>query len=153
MPERDRIAVGFTILAALLGALAVLVPWIILPAALLAVFLFFWGRKSQRTEEAVSRVPILGQALSRWLHQFDLIITPREEEYEQHLRQKIGAYEPQYRKSLRQLWETRAPLTISGVHWERFKTDGLVNWSHGTLGSIKTEIRGAVDRILRDLES
>ena len=52
MPERDRITVGFAILVALLGALGSLVPWIILPAALLAVFLFFWGRKSQRTEDA-----------------------------------------------------------------------------------------------------
>lgn len=113
--------------------------------------LIFWGRDSERTEAFIGSLSG-GKFLLRVLHQLDLIISPRDIDYELHLRKLIAGYEPQYRRSLRELSDTRAGAQINGVHWQKFKTDGLIDHPSGGPGPIKPELRDMIRRILRDLD-
>ena len=116
-----------------------------------ALFIFFWGRHSERTEAAVSRIPMAGPFLVKGLHQLDLIISPRDQDYEQHLREVITAYSPRYRQSLRKLLQTRLASQIPDGHWLKFSKDGLVEHLHSGPGPIKTDLRDPIRRILREL--
>jgi hypothetical protein len=149
--EKDRTTLALALFVILVGAIASLSIWIRLLAAAFAVFLVFWGRDSERTEAMVSRIPTAGPFLVRALHQLDLIISPRDQEYENHLRNVITAYDPQQRKSLRRLWGTRAYKSIPSDHWDRFNQDGLVEYTHGAPGPIKPELGDPIRRILKDL--
>jgi len=151
MPERDRITLALAIVIALLGPLASTMPWIIFPTGLLAVFLILWGRESQRTESAIGKVPNVGPFLLRGLHQLDSILSPRDEEFEQHPRKPIGSYDSKQRAKLYELWRTRNPASIANVpYWQRFNADGLVDHHSGQPGAIKNDIREALGRILKE---
>jgi hypothetical protein len=149
--EKDRTTLALALFVILVGAIASLSIWIRLLAAAFAVFLVFWGRDSERTEAAVSRIPIAGPFLIKGLHQLDLIISPRDQDYEEHLREVITAYSPRYRQSLRKLLQTRLASQIPDSHWLKFSKDGLVEHLHSGPGPIKTDLRDPIRRILREL--
>ena len=54
MPERDKSTLGLALFVSAFGALAAVIPWIIIPVLLTSVFLLEWGRDSQGTEKAIS---------------------------------------------------------------------------------------------------
>ena len=110
--QKDRITLALAILVVLLGAIAPESFWIKVLASAFAVFLIFWGRDSERTEAWVSRLPVGGQLLTKWLHQLDLIVSPRDQDYEEHLRRVISGYDAKQRKFLRRLLDTRAYRSI-----------------------------------------
>lgn len=113
MPGRELTTFGLALVLVLIGALASASTWFMAFAWAFALFILFWGRDSERTEAMVSRIPGCGQFLVRVLHQLDLIISPRDQEYENHLRKVVTAYDPHYRQSLRKLLETRLPSQIT----------------------------------------
>jgi hypothetical protein len=150
--EKDRTTLALALFVILVGAIASLSIWIRLLAAAFSVFLLFWGRDSEGTEAMVSRIPIAGPFLLRGLHQLDLIISPRDQDYEEHLREVITAYGPRYRQSLRKLLQTRLASQIPDGHWLKFSKDGLVEHPHSGPGPIKTELRDPIRRILQSLD-
>ena len=99
--QKDRTTLALAILVVLLGAIAPESFWIRVLASAFAVFLIFWGRDSERTEAWVSRLPVGGQLLTKWLHQLDLIVSPRDQDYEEHVRRVISGYDAKQRKFLR----------------------------------------------------
>ena len=107
---------------------------------------------SERTEAWVSRLPVGGQLLTKWLHQLDLIVSPRDQDYEEHLRRVISGYDAKQRKFLRRLLDTRAYRSIPIGEWERFNKDNLVGYTHGAPGPIKPEFRDPISRILGELD-
>jgi hypothetical protein len=152
MPEKDRTTFGLALVLVLVGAIAPLSIWIRVFAWAFAVFLLVGGRDSERTEAAVGRIPIAGEFLVRALHQLDLMISPRDREYESHLRKVVTAYGPRYRESLRKLLQTRLASQIPEGHWLKFRKDGLVDHPSAGPGPIKPELRDPIKRILRDLD-
>ena len=150
--QKDRITLALAILVVLLGAIAPESFWISVLASAFAVFLIFWGRDSERTEAWVSRLPVGGQLLTKWLHQLDLIVSPRDQDYEEHLRRVISGYDAKQRKFLRRLLDTRAYRSIPIGEWERFNKDNLVVYTHGAPGPIKPEFRDPISRILGELD-
>ena len=150
--QKDRTTLALAILVVLLGAIAPESFWIRVLASAFAVFLIFWGRDSERTEAWVSRLPVGGQLLTKWLHQLDLIVSPRDQDYEEHLRRVISGYDAKQRKFLRRLLDTRAYRSIPIGEWERFNKDNLVEYTHGAPGPIKPEFRDPISRILGELD-
>jgi hypothetical protein len=145
---RTTLGIAFIVtVLAVLGREYFLVSLLLL---LVGVFLIVWGRDSRATEQFVSGLPGGGYIL-KGLHQFDLIISPRDEEYENYLRKLISEYPEPVRKSLATLRATRTANSIEDSHWQRFRRDGLVDHPHSGPGPIKEDLRETVGRILEEL--
>jgi hypothetical protein len=149
--EKDRTTLALALFMILVGAIASLSIWIRMLAALFAVFLVYWGRDSETTEAAVSSIPVAGPFLIRGLHQLDLIISPRDQVYEDRVRKTVAEYDRPLMDSLRRVLETRNAFRIPDDHCTRFRLDGLIEYSHGAPGPIKPELRDPIRRILREL--
>jgi hypothetical protein len=67
-----------------------------------------------------------GKYALKGLEQLDLIISPRDQEYEQHVRTIIGGYDHDLLKSLRELWRTKNSSHTPAEHLDRFTRDGLI---------------------------
>jgi hypothetical protein len=151
MPGKEISTFGLALVLVLIGVIASASTWIMVFAWAFALFILVWGRDSARTEAMVNRIPVAGEFLARGLHQLDSIISPRDQDYEEHLREVITAYSPRYRQSLRKLLQTRLASQIPDSHWLKFSKDGLVEHPHSGPGPIKTDLRDPIRRILREL--
>jgi hypothetical protein len=94
MAGRDRTTLGISLIVAVLAMSAREYVWLQVPLTAFAVFLIVWGRESKRTEAFISRMPG-GHYLQRVLQQFDLILSPRNLELEQHFRDVLSRYSPE----------------------------------------------------------
>jgi hypothetical protein len=147
---KSRITLGIALIVVALAAIGREYPWIVIPLVLVAVFLILWGRESRATEQFIAALPG-GRYILKGLHQVDLIISPRDQEYERHLRTLIAGYPEIVRISLVKLRTTRAATSIPESHWQQFRHDGLVDHPHSGPGPIKEDLREIVGRILDDL--
>jgi hypothetical protein len=125
--------------------------WITLPLTLFAIFLFVWGREERRTENVISRMPVVGKYMLKALEQIDSIISPRDQEYERHVAIVIDGYDHDLRKSLRELWRTRNSSRILANHLSQFVADGLIEFPKNGPGWIKADLRRVVGRTLDKL--
>jgi len=112
---KARITLGIAFFVAAFAVIGREYPWVAIPLMLIAVFLVVWGRQSRATEQFISALPC-GRYILKVLHQFDLIISPRDQEYERHLRTLIAGYPEIVRTSLEKLrtsgWQPRFPKVI-----------------------------------------
>jgi hypothetical protein len=125
--------------------------WITLPLTLFAIFLFVWGREEHRTENVISRMPVVGKYMLKPLEQIDSIISPRDQEYERYVAIVIDGYDHDLRKSLRELWRTRNSSRILANHLSQFVADGLIEFPKNGPGWIKADLRRVVGRTLDKL--
>jgi hypothetical protein len=146
--DQSKITVGIAILVAVLASRDFSFAILLI---VFAVFLIVWGRDRQRTERFVADLPG-GQYLSKGLHQLDLVLSPRDQEFEEHLRKVIAAYPPVLRASLARLKETRDARSIDEAYWTQFNNDGLVDHPHSGPGPIKDNLRDIIGRILDQLD-
>jgi hypothetical protein len=145
MAGRDRITLGLGLIVAVLAMAAREYVWLQIPLAAFAVFLIVWGREGKRTEAFVSRLPGGSYAL-KTLEQLDLVLSPRDREYEQHRKNIIIGYDDDQRKALRELWRTRN--TSHNPHLDRFVKDGWIEYPKDGPGWIKPELMAVVGRTL-----
>ena|SRR5271166_2636343 len=150
MAGRDRITFALVLLVMVLSVIGRAYPWIAIPITLFAVFLLVWGREGRRTEAVIGALP-LGNYLLKALKQLDLILSPRDLEYEQQIKVIITEYDDGLRKALRVLWKTRNPNNIGIEQWSRFFKDSLVESPSNNRGGVKAELREIVGRVLDDL--
>jgi hypothetical protein len=99
------------------------------------------------TEKIIGGLPGGGWVL-KGLDRLDLLLSPRDLDYEQHLEAIILAYDDDSKKSLRTLWKTRKPTDIHFGHWTAFDKDQLVQHTDNVMGPVKPELRDLVDRVL-----
>jgi hypothetical protein len=98
MERRARIALGFGLALAALAAMARDFPLVEILLVFLAIFFVVWGRASRGTEALISQLPG-GKYVLKALEQIDLILSPRDREHDQHIRETIIAYSPELRAS------------------------------------------------------
>ena len=149
--QRDRTTLGIALAVAVVAIIGRDFPLIAVPLALLAILLVVWGRESQGTERFIGSLPG-GRYLLKGLHQLDLVLSPRDQEFEQHLRRTIAAYPVVVRASLAKLKKTRNARSIDDAHWRQFDQDGLVDHPHSGPGPIKDNLRDIIGRILDELD-
>jgi len=150
MATRDRTTLGIALVVAAVAVIGRAYPWIAVPLGLFAVFLIVWGREGRRTEAFIGRVPG-GSYMLKGLEQLDLILSPRDREYERHIRTVIGGYDVDQRKSLRDLWRTRSSSRTPSEHLNRFVADGFIEYPKDGPGWIKPDLRDIVARALDEL--
>jgi hypothetical protein len=150
MAGRDRITFGLAIIVAILAMLAREHVLVQTGLAAFAVFLIIWGREPRGTEEFLKRVPGGSFALKA-LEQLDLILSPRDREYERHIRSVITGYDAEQRKALRELWRTRTSTHTPNAHFQRFQADGLIDLPKDGPGWIKSDLRSIVGRTLDEV--
>ena len=147
MARRDRITLGIALAVAVIAVIGREFAWIAVPLLILAVFLIAWGREPRRAEAFIGRLPG-GQYLLKGLNQFDLILSPRDLEREQHLRTILQGYGPLVRQNLRRLMITDNPSSVLPGEWEWFNKDRLVEHPHSGPGGIKPELKEVLGRLL-----
>jgi hypothetical protein len=76
--ERDKATLGIALLITAAAVIGNAYPLISVPLIVLAVFFIMWGRDQSRVEAFLGRLPA-GTHILKWLHQLDLIISPRDE--------------------------------------------------------------------------
>jgi hypothetical protein len=106
------------------------------------------GRPPHRT--FIGRLPG-GKYALKALGQLDLIISPRDQEYEQHVCAIIDGYDHDLQNSLRELCRTRTSSRTPANHLDRFTADGLIEYPKNGPGWIKADLRRAVDSTLDKL--
>jgi hypothetical protein len=147
MARRDRVTLGIALVLAVLAVAGREFIWIAFPLLLLAIFMIAWGREPRRTEAFVAGLPA-GQHILRVLRQFDLVLSPRDLEQEEHFRRLITAYGPLTRQNLRRLLITDDPRTVLDGEWQMFKNDRLVEHPHSGPGGVRPELKEMVRRLL-----
>jgi hypothetical protein len=152
MVGRGRITFALALLVTVLSMIGRAYLWIAIPTTLFAVFLLVWGREGRRTEAVIGQLPLrFGYYLLKALKQLDLILSPRDLEYEQQITKTITDYDDSLRKALRILLKTRKPNNISTQQWERFFEDSLAESPFNMRGGVKSELREVVGHVLDDL--
>ena len=148
--RRARVTVGITLTIAVLAVMAR--DYLLIEIALGSVAIFFiaWGMDGPGTEAFIGRLPS-GKYLLRFLEQIDLILSPRDREYDQHIRGVIIGYHDDSRKALRLLLATRNPYKITSQQWDQFFQDCLVDSPSNNRGGVKAELRDIVGRVLDEL--
>jgi hypothetical protein len=148
--RRARVAVGITLTIAVLAVMAR--DYVLIEIALgsIAIFFIAWGKDSRGTEAIIGRLP-KGKYLLKFLEQIDSILSPRDREYDQHIREIIIGYRDDLRKALRLLWTTRNPYKITSQQWDQFFQDCLVDSPSNNRGEVKAELRDIVGRVLDEL--
>jgi hypothetical protein len=85
----------------------------------IAIFFIVWGMNSRGTEAFIGNLPG-GKYVLKILEQIDLLLSPRDLEYEQRIREVIIGYDNDLRKALHGLLKTRNPFDLTSQEWERF---------------------------------
>jgi hypothetical protein len=147
---RARITLGLALVITVLAVIGRAYPVVALPLLAAAIFLIVWGRAGRATEQVIGSLPGGGYIL-KFLHQIDLIISPRDQEFERHLKSLIAGYPLVVRASLAKLTQTRSGASVDSSHWQQFRHDGLVDHPHSGPGPIKEDLREMVGRILDEL--
>lgn len=150
MAQKARITLGIALFVAVAAMIGRAYLWIAIPLTLFAVFLILWGRESKKVEAAIGQMPGGRYALVI-LEQLDLLLSPRDREYEQHVRSIIISYDRDQQKSLRDLWRTRSSSGTSGEHLNRFVADGFIEYPKDGPGWIKPDLREVVGRTLDEV--
>ena len=91
MAGKSRITFALALLFAVLAVIGGAYLWIAVPMTLFAIFLLVWGREGRRTEAVVGGLPG-GYYLLKVMRQLDLVLSPRDVAYEQHIRETITKY-------------------------------------------------------------
>lgn len=141
MEARDRITLGIALAIIGIAAVSREFLWTTLPIELFAIFLLVWGREGRRTEAFIGRLPGVGKYALKVLEQLDLIISSRDQEYEQHVCTIIRGYDDDLQKSLRELWRTKNSSHTPGNHLNRFTKDGLIEYPINGPVWIKADLR------------
>jgi Mg2+/Co2+ transporter CorC len=116
---------------------------------LVAIFFIVWGIAPEDTESVISR--LIGRKYARkCLRNIDLIWSPRDRTYDEHIRTLIIGYNDDLQKALRKLMITRNPMDLTSQQWERFHADRLVDSNHNR-GPVKNELRDIIGWTLDDL--
>jgi len=152
MAETDKTRLGIGLVVAVFAVIGREYPWIAAPLTLFAVFLIVWGREGKRTETFIGSLPG-GRYILKSLDQLDLILSPRDQEYDQHIRTAIVAYDDELRTALRTVFRTRNSSTILAQHLDRFVADGLIEYPKDGPGWIKPDLRRVVGRTLDELRT
>jgi hypothetical protein len=152
MAGRDRITFALVLLVMVLSVIGRAYPWIAIPITLFAVFLLVWGRDSRRTEAFIGRLPG-GAKLLETLEYLDFVLSPRDREYEQHIRTIIIGYDRDRQKFLRDLWRVRSSSGTPAEHLNRFVADGFIEYPKDGPGWIKPELREIVGRTLHEVSA
>lgn len=147
MATKDRITLALALAVAALAIIGSAATWIVIPIILLAAFLFFWARQPTKTENFIRRMPY-GDYLRKALHEFDLILSPRDLDQEQHFRNVIAAYHPLMRQNLRRLIITDNYQSVLPGEWQQFFNDRLVDHPHSGPGGVRLEMRELLKRLL-----
>ena len=146
--ERSTLQIALVVAVAAMIGRAYL--WIAIPLTLFAIFLILWGKDGKNVEAAIGRMPGGRYALLA-LEQLDLLLSPRDREYERYIRAIILRYERDQQQSLRVLWLTRSSSSTPNEHLNRFVADGFIEYPKDGPGWIKPDIRTIVDRTLDEL--
>lgn len=150
MAGRARITLGIAVGIAVLAMMAREHVLLQLLLAIFAVFLILWGRAERRMEAFIGGLRGGSYAL-KVLNQLDLIISPRDQEYDKYIKAIIIGYDDDLKASLRTLFITRNSSRISANHLSRFIADGFMEFPKDGPGSIKEELRVIVRRTLDEL--
>jgi hypothetical protein len=121
MEAKRRITLAITLVLIVVAAMSREFLWITLPLTLFAIFLFVWGREEHRTENVISRMPVVGKYMLKPLEQIDSIISPRDQ------------------------------ARILANHLSQFVADGLIEFPKNGPGWIKADLRRVVGRTLDKL--
>lgn len=151
MTTRDRTTLAIALVVVLVAMISSYFPLVSIPLWLFAAFLFIWGREPRRTEEFIGRLPGR-EAILKALKQLDLVLSTRDQEYEQHIRKIIAKYDNDLQQSLRIVSRTRNTSQIAAQHLNQFTTDGLIEYPHLGPGSLKPELRNIIERVLDELD-
>jgi hypothetical protein len=151
MATRDRITLAIALVVVLVAMIGSYFPLVAIPLWLFAAFLFAWGREPRRTEAFIGRLPG-GGYIVKALERLDLVLSTRDQEYDQLIRTIVTDYDNDLRQSLRILWRTRNTSQIMAEHLNQFTTDGLIEYPHLGPGSIKPELRYIIERVLDELD-
>jgi hypothetical protein len=151
MATRDRITLAIALVVVLVAMIGSYFPLFAIPLWLSAAFLFVWGREPRRTEAFIGRLPGGGYILKA-LERLDLVLSIRDQEYDQQIRTIVTDYDNDLRQSLRILWRTRNTSRIMAAHLNQFTTDGLIQYPQLGPGSIKPELRDIIERALDELD-
>src|SRR5258708_34935668 len=122
---KSRITLGIALIVVALAAIGREYPWIVIPLVLVAVFLILWGRESRATEQFIAALPG-GRYMLKGLHQVDVIVSPRDQDYERYIRTHIARYPEIGRLSLGKLRTIRAATSIPESRAEQFRYEDLV---------------------------
>jgi hypothetical protein len=141
---------GITLTVTVLAVVAR--DYLLVEVALVSVAIFFivWGMNSRRTEAFIGGL-LGGKYLLKFLEQIDLLLLPRDHEYEPHIRGVIIGYGNDLQKALRRLLKTRNPYDLTSQEWERLFRDCLVDSPFNNRGDVKAELRDIVGRVLDEL--
>jgi hypothetical protein len=150
MARKARITLGIALIVAALAVIGRAVPWISIPLILLAVFFIVWGKEQRGTESFIKRLPF-GIEIRKFLDAFDSVLTPRDRDYEQHVKTIVTGYDPEAQAALRKLYRTRNTNQIADHYRGRFVADGFIEYPKDGPGWIKPELRDVVARTLDDL--
>jgi hypothetical protein len=148
--QRAKIALGNTLVIAVLVVMARDFHFIEIAIVLVGLFFIVWGRDSHGTEAFIGRLRG-GKYVLKFLDQIDLILSPRDREYDQHIRGVILGYDNNLQKALRRLLKTRNPMDLTGQEWEQIHRDRLVDSPSNNRGPVKAELRYIVNRVLDEL--
>jgi hypothetical protein len=117
MEARDRITIGIGLALIVVAAVSREFLWTTFPIAIFAIFLVVWGREGPRTEAFVGRLPG-GKYALKVLEQLDMVISPRDKEYEHHIQIIIDDYDHDLQKSLRRIVAHKKFLIYAGQAFE-----------------------------------
>ena len=148
--RRARITVGVTLAIMVLAVMARHFLLAEKALGLVAIFFIVWGRWNRGTEAFIRRLPC-GKYALKFLEQIDLILSPRDREYDQHIRAVITAYNSDMQDSLRIVLRTRNSSRVPPHHGATFTDDGLIEYPRNGPGRIKPELRYIVERALNEL--
>jgi hypothetical protein len=108
------------------------------------------GKEQRGTESFIKRLPF-GIEIRKFLDAFDSVLTPRDRDYEQHVKTIVTGYDPEAQAALRKLYRTRNTNQIADHYRGRFVADGFIEYPKDGPGWIKPELRDVVARTLDDL--
>ena len=150
MASRDRITLGMALAIVVVTVIVGQIPYISVPLALFAVFLIVWGRESRRTEALIRRLPG-GRYALKVLNQLDRVLSPRDREYDKHIKAVVADCDANMLQSLRILWRTRNTSRISPEYLHRFTEEGLIEYPPNGPGRLKPELQVFIGRLLDEL--
>ena len=92
MAAKARITLGIALLVAALAVIGRAEPLISLLLISLAIFFIVWGKEQRKTESLVKGLPF-GAHFLKLLDMIDSVVTPRDREYEEHVKSVITQYD------------------------------------------------------------
>ena len=92
MSPRARITLGIGLLLAVFAMIIREIHWLAVLLIFFGLFLVVWGRLPKETETTITQLPG-GRIILKGLDQLDMILVPRDNELEKHLRETIERFD------------------------------------------------------------